>query len=138
MVEHLQCQPEGLSHAALQLLEKQVAATQASSPGELLASARAHLDEVRQAAARNSFVNIRLAEEICDRLHSVAAHWQRLPPGSQPWLKAAMAYFSACLDDEPDLTSPIGFEDDCEILNACLQLAARSDLCLDPEDFDEY
>ena len=33
--------------------------------------------------------------------------------------------------------SPIGFEDDNEVLNACLRLAGRDDLCLKPEDYDD-
>lgn len=40
-------------------------------------------------------------------------------------------------DDEPDFTSPIGFEDDTEVLNACLRLAQLGALCLHPEDYDD-
>jgi hypothetical protein len=45
-------------------------------------------------------------------------------------------YFASCDDDEPDLSSPIGFEDDTEILNACLRFASLDDLCLKVEDYD--
>ena len=51
---------------------------------------------------------------------AAGAHWDRLPQHARPWLKGAMAYFAAADDDVPDFGSPIGFEDDCEVLNACL------------------
>ena len=60
----------------------------------------------------------------------------QLADASQFWLRAAIYYF-AHDDDEPDFSSPIGFEDDAEVLNACLRLAGRDDLCLKPEDYDD-
>ena len=39
-------------------------------------------------------------------------------------------------DDESDHLSPIGFEDDAEVLNACLRFANLPELCLKTEDYD--
>ena len=36
--------------------------------------------------------------------------------------------------DEDDHESPIGFDDDAEVINACLRMAGRDDLCVDPEE----
>jgi uncharacterized membrane protein YkvA (DUF1232 family) len=43
-----------------------------------------------------------------------------LTEASRYWLRAAMLYFVYSQDDEPDLSSQIGFEDDCEALSACI------------------
>jgi uncharacterized membrane protein YkvA (DUF1232 family) len=56
---------------------------------------------------------------------------------AQPWLAGAVHYFTSGSDCEPDFTSPIGFEDDVEVLNACLRLAGLSHLSLKPEEYDE-
>jgi uncharacterized membrane protein YkvA (DUF1232 family) len=82
-------------------------------------------------------VNVRLAEAICGVIRTVVADWDSLPTPSHSWLRAAIQYFGNCDDDQPDFTSPIGFEDDTEVLNACLHLAGRDDLCLKPEDYDD-
>ena len=105
---------------------------------ELLDSSRAHLGQIRSAARSNPFLNTRLASEICDRLHAAVVNADRLPAYSISWIKGAIAYFADSGDELADLSSPIGFEDDCEILNACLRLAGRDDLCLNPEDFDDH
>lgn len=59
----------------------------------------------------------------------------RWRPG-RAWLAGAILYFAQSNDGEPDLTSPIGFEDDTEVLNACLRFAHLEALCLNPEDYD--
>jgi hypothetical protein len=46
-------------------------------------------------------------------------------------------YYANADDAEADLTSPIGFEDDVEVLNACLRFARLDELCLNPEDYDD-
>ena len=127
----------GLDPHLARRLERRAAGAAERPVETLLDEARSHLAEVRRAAKNNPFLNVRLAEALCDRLHAVATHWQRMPAEARPWLKGAIAYFAATLDDVPDLESPIGFDDDCEVLNACLALAGRPDLQLDPAVYDE-
>lgn len=138
MDELLKFAPQGLSEAVLQKLSRHSNLNGTISPDTLLEDVRGHLNRIREAAQENPFVNTRLAEGIVDRLHVAVAHWDRIPGEAQPWMKAAMAYFADTFDEVPDLASPIGLEDDCEVLNACLRLANRDDLCLDPADFDEF
>ena len=61
----------------------------------------------------------------------------RLATRQQYWLRGAVGYFVSSNDEEPDFDSPIGIEDDVEILNACLQFAELDSLCLRVEDFDD-
>jgi uncharacterized membrane protein YkvA (DUF1232 family) len=102
-----------------------------------LHQAEKHLEAVRTVHDQNAMVNVRLAEAICGVIRTIVADWDNLPTHSQAWLRAAIHYFGNCDDDQPDFTSPIGFEDDTEVLNACLYLAGRDDLCLKPEDYDD-
>lgn len=138
MNQRLKLAPEGLSESILEKLSDHSNFNGAAQPDDLLASARAHLANIRSVAEENPFINTRLAEGIADRFHAVVLRWDRIPDHAEAWMKAAMAYFADTFDEVPDLSSPIGFEDDCEVLNACLRFAERDDLCLDPADFDEF
>ncbi len=44
--------------------------------------------------------------------------------------------FADSRDNEHDFSSAIGFEDDAEVLNACLKHAGRTSMCITIEDFD--
>ena len=139
MNRRLPLTPEDLGESVLRQLADHANRTTQNHPEDLLAQVRDHLANIRAAAAAdNPFINIRLAEGIADRFHAVALRWDRIPGHAEPWMKAAMAYFVATADEVPDFESPIGFEDDCEVLNACLRFAERDDLCLDPADFDDF
>ena len=89
------------------------------------------------ASAANALVNFRMAEAIVAVARQVCSSWDDVPTHARYWLRAAIAYFTTSDDSEPDFDSPIGFEDDLEVLNACLKLAGRSDLYLRPEDYDD-
>lgn len=65
------------------------------------------------------------------------AHWSYCSINARAWLSAAMLYFVSANDAEPDFSSPIGFEDDAEVLNACLKLAHLDELLVRPEDYDD-
>jgi len=104
---------------------------------DLLQRAQGHLTEARAAAERDPLINVALAKAIVGVLEDVTGHWEELPVQSRSWLRGAMGYFTSGADEESDFGSPIGFEDDAEILNACLRHAERDDLCLNPEDYDD-
>ena len=91
----------------------------------------------RLAATRSSLVNLRLAEALGSACESALNGWADLPVDAQSWLIGAMRYFAQSADAEPDFASAIGFEDDAEILNACLCFAGLKELCVTPEDFDD-
>ncbi len=82
-------------------------------------------------------INLRLATAIVEVIERVVGDWNSLPADARSWLAGAMHYFCKCNDDEPDFSSPIGFEDDTEVLNACLRFAKLNDLCLNVEDYDD-
>lgn len=104
---------------------------------ELVELSTRHVQRAWQAHQENAIVNAPLAQAVGDVISRLAADWDALPDVSHSWLKAAIYYFAAADDCEPDFSSAIGFEDDVELLNACLKLADRNDLLLNPEDYDD-
>ncbi|MDA0674420.1 MAG: hypothetical protein O3C67_12030 [Cyanobacteria bacterium] len=128
--------PEGLDRRLAAAL--MAAATQATplTPSQLLEQVRAHRERAAAIAATNPMVNLALANALATLYGQLVAGWEQLSPAAVPWLKGAMLYFAKVDDDDPDFDSPIGFEDDVEVLNACLTLAGLSAQHLNPEDFD--
>lgn len=110
--------------------------SQQTSPQILLIAAKQHLELAGKAHFENQLVNIRLASAIVKVLEELVENWSSMDLNQAWWLKGAMHYFATSNDDEPDFESPLGFEDDAEILNACLKFIGRKDLCLMPEDYD--
>jgi uncharacterized membrane protein YkvA (DUF1232 family) len=129
--------PEGLTDNEFSLLTACSNEAAGLTPQVLLKQAFGHLEKVRHAHDQNAFVNLRLAEAMVDVFKTVVGQWDGLPDPAKPWLKGMIRYFALSTDLESDLTSPIGFDDDVAIMNACLRLAGLDDLCLDPEDFDD-
>jgi len=96
-----------------------------------------HLQNTVKAHQRNPLINIRLAQALYDIIRHLTTHWHTLRPEARPWLAGAILYFVKSDDEEPDFASPIGFEDDAEVLNACLRLAHLAHLCVNPADYDD-
>jgi uncharacterized membrane protein YkvA (DUF1232 family) len=108
------------------------------SPKELGALASAHVVAASEANRRNALVNLRLAQAIANVIEQILSGWDNLESRQIHWLAGAILYFSRSSDvDEPDFGSPIGFEDDAEILNACLRIAGLEHLAINPEDYDD-
>ena len=129
--------PEGLSQKEFTVLSKCTKEVADHSIDSLLSQAKDHLQKAYLAYKENIFVNYRLAEAIFYRFNTIIKEWESIPQHARPWCRGMMKYFILSSDLESDFTSPIGFDDDVEIMNACLRLAGREDLCLNPEDFDD-
>ncbi len=104
-----------------------------------------HVEAARRAHERDPLINVPLAEALADAICRLIDAWDighfrpevNLEYDTGYWLRGAFRYFSHSDDEEPDLSSPLGFEDDAEVLNACLRLAGLDDWCIDPEDYDD-
>jgi hypothetical protein len=129
-------QPDGLTKRQLRHLADCTARASGNSVQQLRASALDHLAGTVDAHRQNPLVNVRLATAICERIETFAAKWEELTPAARFWLGGAICYFVMSQDDESDHMSPIGFEDDAEVLNACLRLAELPELCLNIQDYD--
>ena len=130
--------PEGLTQKELDTLakcSKEVADLQAE---QLLDQAEAHLKRIRMLHSKNLHINVRLAEVIVLTFQEFFDDWENIPHHARSWCRGMVQYFCVSDDDEHDFSSPIGFKDDAEVMNACLRLAGREDLCINPEEFDNW
>ena len=119
----------GLSQGQLERLEEFVRHGQLLAPDQLLLAAYAHLDDVHMVHARHSEVDARRAEAICHVLDRVVSEWDSFSPAEQSWLRGAIQYFSRTDDERPDFSAG-GFQDDLEVVNACLRFVNREDWIL--------
>ena len=128
--------PDGLDSYLVSNLIQIVEETKSLEPQELLAQVNIHLKLTQSKSVNNPMIHIRLAGALAQVYSTLVNRWVEIPEHVQPWVKGSMLYFVKTNDAEHDFESPIGFEDDVEVLNACLRLAGLNDLCLNPEDFD--
>jgi uncharacterized membrane protein YkvA (DUF1232 family) len=129
--------PEGLTRKEFALLTDCVNSASDIPIPELISNAKSYLEQVRQAHADNLYINLNMAEAIFSNFCIAVEAWDDLPHHSRSWIRGMIRYFYLSSDLESDFESPIGFDDDVEIMNACLRLAGREDLCIHPEDFDD-
>ena len=125
--------PEGLTQNQMHTLNQYCKQASTLSLDAILRRSKEHLERVTSEQQVNPFINISLAEAIYDVFLKIACEWETLPNHARPWCAGMMQYFSTPDDDEDDFSSPIGFEDDVEIVNACLRLAGRDEWCIFPE-----
>ena len=137
MDDQLPLYPDGLTREQFTRLSDHANRASQLTIAELQQAAQGHLQDAAQARQQNRWVNLRLATALCDAIRNIALAWETLPPGARNWLAGAILYFASSDDEEPDFASPIGFEDDVEVLNACLRFAHLDRLCLNPEDYDD-
>ena len=137
MGDQLELYPSGLTRSQFDQLSEFANRASGLDSAQLLDDARQHLEQTVVAHATNRMINLRLATAIVEVIEQVVGDWHSLPDNSRSWLAGAMHYFAKSNDDEPDFGSPIGFEDDTEVLNACLKFARLDDLCLNVEDYDD-
>ena len=136
MTKQLSFEPDNLSPSLLQTLRRLANESSRSTPAECLSKARFHLSSAIEEGKTRPSVNVRLAQAIYDCCEELVRSFDTLPSHAKAWIKGAILYFAETSDGEPDFESFLGFDDYCEILNACLRLANRDDLIINPEDYD--
>ncbi|MGD8650244.1 MAG: hypothetical protein PVJ77_27175 [Desulfobacterales bacterium] len=127
--------PEGLTPKEFAALSNCANEVADHSVKRLLSQAQDHLKRIRMLSSKNPHINVRLAEAIVLSFQEFFEDWENIPHHARSWCRGMVQYFCVSDDDEHDYSSPTGFEDDARIMNACLRLAGREDLCINPEDF---
>jgi hypothetical protein len=130
--------PKGLMNSEFEILMKCCKDADCLSIQDLKSQADLYFDRVKEAHEKNSIVNVKLAGAIVSSIYTVCENWEDISETAKPWCKGMIQYFAKPDDDENDLESPIGFDDDADVLNACLKFANRPDLCVDPEEYDDF
>jgi len=136
MAEQPGLMPTGISRKQFAALVEHASRSEAFEPTELRRRVQRHLDDSRIAHSRNRIVNLRLATAIAEVAESLLSEWESITKEQRNWFGGAILYFADSRDNEHDFSSAIGFEDDAEVLNACLKHAGRASMCIEIEDFD--
>ena len=128
--------PTGISRKQFAALVEHAARSEALDPTELRLRVQRHLEDSLIAHSRNRIVNLRLATAIANVADSLLSEWESITKEHRNWFGGAILYFADSRDNEHDFSSAIGFEDDAEVLNACLIHAGLASMCIAIEDFD--
>ena len=128
--------PRGLTDQEMKLLTDCLAKNDLP-PKKMLQEAEKHLTLAREAHKEHPLINIKLAEAIVKVFRKVIAEWEAIPESAQKWCLGMICYFSLGEDEIDDFDSPIGFEDDAEVVNSCLRMIDREEWCINPADYDE-
>jgi len=127
--------PKGLSYDEKEILRRCVEEAEGFTLFELLTRSEVHVRAAHRMAEGACASNAPVAEAILERIKRIICEWEDMPDNARPWLKGMMLYFIHTHDGYGDFHSPVGFDDDVNVLNACLKLIDRDGLCLDLEAF---
>ena len=128
--------PENLNSNESRLLDICVKEGESESLPSLLKKAEEYNDKIIDLYDEKPLINFDLVQEIMLVFLEIEKKWDAIPDYAKSWIKGAVVYFYMEDDDENDLESPIGFEDDARVLNSCLELAGLDDLVIDIKNFD--
>ena len=117
--------------AGLALLVIQPNVVLLAEPVERAAQAEARDDRLETTLLR---VNPRLGPVTTSRIKSAVQRWGEVGEEARPYIKGALGYYIADDDAAGDLESAAGFDDDLEVVNACLRFAGLDDLVVSPTD----
>jgi len=129
--------PTGISRKQFAALVEYASHLETLVAADLLRRVKRHLGAAGVSHSRNRIVNLRLATAIADAAEKLISDWDSIAKEHRNWFGGAILYFADSRDSEHDFSSAIGFEDDAEVLNACLKHAGRGSMCLKIEDFDD-
>ncbi|MBP2366707.1 GmrSD restriction endonuclease domain-containing protein [Pseudonocardia parietis] len=115
------------SPAAATRTGAQATAARSSDPeqGQLARRLAQHLRVVRAAATENEFVDLPLAEQLHTRLGEALDRWPEYDAEQRGVLTQAVSYLVRTDDEENDLRSPVGFDDDAEVVEVALRRISR-------------
>jgi uncharacterized membrane protein YkvA (DUF1232 family) len=103
------------------------------SPNILKQQIQKYLKEIEKETLQNEFINLPLAKKIARVCLLLLDVYDQYNEEEKKFINATINYFLHSHDDEEDLYSPLGFDDDAEILNECLRLLKKEDLTIEIE-----
>ncbi|MYL37369.1 hypothetical protein [Halobacillus litoralis] len=102
-----------------------------TNPSILRQTIENHFEKIQEATKQNEFINLHLAEKIREVCLILINEYKKVSHDEQRYINATINYFVDINDEEDDLYSPLGFDDDAEIVNECLELIGKEDLTID-------
>jgi hypothetical protein len=99
----------------------------AQTTDQLRQLVRAHLAAAQTASAHSPFVDLETAEALATTCLALLDHVDA-QSAHHDLVQAACLYFAAQDDEEDDFASPVGFDDDAEVIRHVAQTVGRPDL----------
>ena len=96
----------------------------------LFSACAKHVKDAEAAFKNNPVVDFETAQKLSAAFAALETLWSDLEDDAKICLKAAMYYYALDEDDEPDLESMLGFDDDVAIANACFRAAGLNSLII--------
>lgn len=128
--------PRGLSYDEKETLRRCVDEAESFTLYELLTRSEVHVNAARSLGGEEAALIVPVASAILDRIKRIVCEWEAVPADARPWLKGMMLYFIRTHDGYGDFHSPVGLDDDVNVLNACLDMIGRGDLRVNLEAFE--
>ncbi|MCM8543419.1 MAG: hypothetical protein NE328_24330 [Lentisphaeraceae bacterium] len=97
----------------------------------LFSACEKHVKDAEVAFKSNPVVDFETAQKLSKAFAGLKTIWDDISEEGQICLKAAMYYYALDEDDEPDLESMLGFDDDVAIANACIRAAGKDAFIID-------
>ena len=92
-----------------------------------------YLDRIVQAQRENEFLNEPLARRIGEIGVLLLDSYHSYTKEQQSFITGAVRYFLLAKDKDNDLHSPLGFDDDAEVMKFVLKSIGRENLMIDIE-----
>jgi uncharacterized membrane protein YkvA (DUF1232 family) len=94
-------------------------------------SLKDYVVKIKEETAYNEFINISQAIKIKDVCIALVEDYEKFEYEQKKYIVATINYFVTSEDEEDDLFSPLGFDDDTEVLNECLSLINKKELIIE-------
>jgi uncharacterized membrane protein YkvA (DUF1232 family) len=102
-----------------------------TNPNLLKNSIEKYMQRIEEETTSNEFINVTLANKIKDVCMILIKDYEKVDNEKKKYIVATINYFITAYDDEEDLFSPLGFDDDAEVLNECLILIDKKELIVE-------
>lgn len=102
-----------------------------ANPSILKQKVESYVERIKEEITHNEFINVELAKKIRDVCMVLIDEYEKASNIDKKYINATINYFITTDDDEEDLFSPLGFDDDAEIINECLKLIKKENLSID-------
>ena len=120
--------PDTLSAAERSIMEAFMREVEPEDLSLYIEKAEEHLHETHEARLRGAPAAEGVASRILEALLKLEEGWEHYSDFQRRLLCAMLRYFARNFDEISDMESEIGFDDDAEVVNACLALYGREDL----------
>ena len=124
--------PTELPARLVDVLQHQIATWGDEVPdaASLIQQVQCYWDKIEAASVVKPLLDCDVADKIRNSLAIALQEFDAFSLDDKAWIAAAVFYFIQSDDDEHDFDSPVGFDDDAEVVSAVMAMIGRQDLVI--------